>query len=68
MRRKYVTGLMYFNRGWQLQHLSRDGKWDVKNLAKWKSVKPVSEPIGGIFRVSFFINFPSALESNVHRP
>ncbi|KAI1094484.1 hypothetical protein F5B19DRAFT_499460 [Rostrohypoxylon terebratum] len=44
----HITGR--FSLGWQLQHLSRDGKWDVKNLAKWKSVKPVSEPIGGIFR------------------
>ena len=36
--------------GWQLQHLSTGGKWDVKNLAKWQAVKPVSEPIAGIFR------------------
>lgn len=31
---------------WQLQYLSREGKWDVKNLNKWKSVVPVSEAIG----------------------
>ncbi|XP_044717626.1 dual specificity phosphatase, catalytic domain-containing protein [Hirsutella rhossiliensis] len=31
---------------WQLQYLSRSGKWDVKNLNKWKSVAPVSEVIG----------------------
>lgn len=36
--------------GWQLQHLSTEGKWDVKNLAKWQSIRPVSEPIAGIFR------------------
>jgi protein-tyrosine phosphatase len=36
--------------GWQLQHLSTEGKWDVKNLAKWQAVEPVSEPIAGIFR------------------
>jgi pimeloyl-ACP methyl ester carboxylesterase/protein-tyrosine phosphatase len=36
--------------GWQLQYLSREGKWDVKNLAKWEKVAPVSEPIGGVFR------------------
>ena len=36
--------------GWQLQHLSTEGKWDVKNLAKWQAVSPVSEPIAGIFR------------------
>jgi pimeloyl-ACP methyl ester carboxylesterase/protein-tyrosine phosphatase len=36
--------------GWQLQFLSTAGKWDVKNLAKWQAVTPVSEPIGGIFR------------------
>ena len=36
--------------GWQLQHLSTEGKWDVKNLVKWQAVRPVSEPIAGIFR------------------
>ncbi|KAI0180342.1 hypothetical protein GGR52DRAFT_239325 [Hypoxylon sp. FL1284] len=44
----HITGR--FSLGWQLQHLSRDGKWDVKNLAKWKNVQPVSKPIGGVFR------------------
>lgn len=37
------------SRGWQLQHLTTSGKWDVKNLAKWKSVPPVSKPIAGTF-------------------
>lgn len=36
--------------GWQLQHLSTSGKWDVKNLAKWQSTPSISEPIGGVFR------------------
>ncbi|KAL3423242.1 dual specificity phosphatase catalytic domain protein [Phlyctema vagabunda] len=36
--------------GWQLQFLSTSGKWDVKNLAKWQAVAPVSEPIANIFR------------------
>lgn len=36
--------------GWQLQFLSTAGKWDVKNLAKWQAVAPVSDPISGIFR------------------
>jgi pimeloyl-ACP methyl ester carboxylesterase/protein-tyrosine phosphatase len=36
--------------GWQLQYLSREGKWDVKNLEKWKKVAPVSDPIAGVFR------------------
>lgn len=36
--------------GWQLQHLSTEGKWDVKNLAKWQAVAPVSAPIAHIFR------------------
>ncbi|KAK2060457.1 hypothetical protein LY76DRAFT_413521 [Colletotrichum caudatum] len=40
----HVTGR--FSLGWQLQYLSREGKWDVKNLAKWKGVVPVSQPIG----------------------
>lgn len=35
---------------WQLQYLSTEGKWDVKNLEKWKAVLPVSEPIAGVFR------------------
>jgi len=35
---------------WQLQYLSTEGKWDVKNLEKWRAVKPVSEPIAGVFR------------------
>jgi len=39
-----VTGRLSL--AWQLQYLSREGKWDVKNLNKWKSVQPVSEPIG----------------------
>jgi len=36
--------------GWQLQRLTTEGKWDVKNLEKWKSVQPVSTPIAGVFR------------------
>ena len=36
--------------GWQLQHLSTEGKWDVKNLVKWQAVEPISKPIAGIFR------------------
>ncbi|KAF1930416.1 uncharacterized protein M421DRAFT_58195 [Didymella exigua CBS 183.55] len=35
---------------WQLQYLSTEGKWDVKNLEKWSAVRPISEPIAGIFR------------------
>ncbi|KAK2749694.1 hypothetical protein FQN57_005917 [Myotisia sp. PD_48] len=35
--------------GWQLQHLTTSGKWDVKNLAKWQAVRPVSEPICNTF-------------------
>lgn len=31
--------------GWQLQYLTTEGKWDVKNLAKWQKVTCVSEPI-----------------------
>lgn len=36
--------------GWQLQHLNTSGKWDVKNLAKWQKVAPVSAPIANTFR------------------
>ncbi|KAI5304270.1 hypothetical protein KEM56_006676 [Ascosphaera pollenicola] len=35
--------------GWQLQSLTTSGKWDVKNLQKWKAVEPVSSPIGDTF-------------------
>jgi pimeloyl-ACP methyl ester carboxylesterase/protein-tyrosine phosphatase len=44
----HVTGRLSL--AWQLQYLCRDGKWDVKNLEKWRNVTPVSEPIGGVFR------------------
>jgi protein-tyrosine phosphatase len=30
--------------------LTREGKWDVKNLEKWKAVAPVSLPIANFFR------------------
>lgn len=36
--------------GWQLQHLTTEGKWDVKNLHKWRAVQRVSLPIAGVFR------------------
>lgn len=35
---------------WQLHYLNKEGKWDVKNLAKWTAVPPVSAPIAGCFR------------------
>lgn len=35
--------------GWQLQVLTTSGKWDVKNVAKWKAVNPVSDPIADTF-------------------
>ncbi|KAJ4985639.1 dual specificity phosphatase catalytic domain protein [Stagonosporopsis vannaccii] len=35
---------------WQLQYLSTEGKWDVKNLQKWQAVQPVSDPIANTFR------------------
>jgi pimeloyl-ACP methyl ester carboxylesterase len=35
---------------WQLQYLSTEGKWDVKNLEKWRAVRPVSDPIASTFR------------------
>lgn len=45
---KYVTEQLSL--GWQLQYLITEGKWDVKNLAKWQAVNPVSAPIAGVFR------------------
>jgi pimeloyl-ACP methyl ester carboxylesterase/protein-tyrosine phosphatase len=35
--------------GWQLQQLTTSGKWDVKNLEKWKRTKAVSGPIADNF-------------------
>lgn len=40
----HITGRLSL--AWQLQYLSKEGKWDVKNLNKWKSVNPVSDAIG----------------------
>ena len=40
----HITGRLSL--AWQLHYLSREGKWDVKNLIKWKSVAPVSELLG----------------------
>lgn len=37
------------NLGWQLQYLNTSGKWDVKNLAKWQKVPPVSERMADTF-------------------
>ena len=37
--------------GWQLQQLTTSGKWDVKNLEKWKRTLAVSGPIAdNLFR------------------
>ncbi|KAF4454705.1 hypothetical protein F53441_2783 [Fusarium austroafricanum] len=47
----HVTGRLSL--AWQLQYLSREGKWDVKNLNKWKSVNPVSDPIGPVGKPVF---------------
>jgi pimeloyl-ACP methyl ester carboxylesterase len=44
----YVTEKLSL--GWQLQFLTTEGKWDVKNLEKWRAVNPVSTPIAGVFR------------------
>lgn len=50
--------------GWQLQHLTKAGKWDVKNLAKWTSVDPCSAPIAFIFRAMKTMR----QGDDVHRP
>lgn len=36
--------------GWQLEYLSKEGKWDVKNFKKWQRIRDVSEPIGATLR------------------
>ncbi|TKA67529.1 hypothetical protein B0A55_08459 [Friedmanniomyces simplex] len=36
--------------GWQLQHMTTSGKWDVKNLKKWQNIDECSESIAGVFR------------------
>ncbi|EPE11006.1 dual specificity phosphatase catalytic domain protein [Ophiostoma piceae UAMH 11346] len=52
------------DRGWQLRFLSREGKWDVKNLQKWTKVQPVSEPIAGVFHAMKTLR----QVDNVHSP
>ncbi|KAF2708136.1 hypothetical protein K504DRAFT_456183 [Pleomassaria siparia CBS 279.74] len=38
------------SRAWQLKYLTTEGKWEVKNLEKWRAVQPVSFPIANVFR------------------
>ncbi|KAH8196647.1 hypothetical protein TruAng_009171 [Truncatella angustata] len=45
---EHISGRLEF--GWQLQHLNRLGKWELKNLKKWQAIQPVSKPINNIFR------------------
>ncbi|CAN8096857.1 unnamed protein product [Discula destructiva] len=45
---QHVTGRL--SRAWQLQYLNKEGKWELKNLAKWQGVVPVSKSIAGVFR------------------
>ncbi|KAK3716492.1 hypothetical protein LTR37_006388 [Vermiconidia calcicola] len=40
----------HMSASWQMNALTKSGKWDVKNLKKWQSVDPCSAPIGGVFR------------------
>lgn len=45
---KYVTE--HLSPSWQIKHLNASGKWEVKNLEKWKKVDPCSQPIANVFR------------------
>ncbi|KAF3770287.1 hypothetical protein M406DRAFT_284893 [Cryphonectria parasitica EP155] len=45
---QHVTGRLSLS--WQLQYLNKEGKWELKNLAKWQGVAPVSKSIAGVFR------------------
>lgn len=45
---QHITGRL--SRSWQLQYLNKEGKWELKNLAKWQGVVPVSKSIAGVFR------------------
>ncbi|KAF4831201.1 mRNA-capping enzyme [Colletotrichum tropicale] len=63
----HVTGRLELK--WQLQYLSREGKWDVKNLAKWKNVVPVSLPIGPKGKPAVFRAMKTLREADdVHCP
>ncbi|KAF1952931.1 hypothetical protein CC80DRAFT_478743 [Byssothecium circinans] len=35
---------------WQMQYFTTEGKWEVKNIEKWRAVPPVSAPIAKTFR------------------
>lgn len=62
-----ITGRLSL--AWQLQYLSQEGKWDVKNLAKWKSVVPVSAPIGPLGKPPVFRAMKTLREADdVHSP
>ncbi|KAI9717599.1 MAG: hypothetical protein M1828_007160 [Chrysothrix sp. TS-e1954] len=61
---------------WQLINLSSSSapehKWEMKNLAKWQKIKPVSDLIGGVFRAMKTMrqgdntHCPSVLAQNWH--
>ncbi|KAF6831945.1 dual specificity phosphatase catalytic domain protein [Colletotrichum plurivorum] len=64
---EHVTGR--YSLAWQLQYLSRGGKWDVKNLAKWKAKVPVSDPIGPKGKPAIFRAMKTLREvDDVHCP
>lgn len=64
---EHVTGR--YSLAWQLQYLSREGKWDVKNLKKWEGVVPVSHPIGPRGKPPIFRAMKTLREAdNLHSP
>ncbi|KAM3506274.1 hypothetical protein MY11210_007626 [Beauveria gryllotalpidicola] len=64
---KNITGRLSL--AWQLQYLSQEGKWDVKNLVKWQSVIPVSSPIGPPGGAAVFRAMKTLREADdVHSP
>ncbi|KAJ3496366.1 hypothetical protein NLG97_g2709 [Lecanicillium saksenae] len=61
-----ITGRLSL--AWQLQYLSQEGKWDVKNLAKWQSVLPVSAPIGAPGQPPIFRAMKTLREADDDQP
>lgn len=62
-----VTGRLSL--AWQLQHLSREGKWDVKNLIKWRAEPSISQPIGPPNQPAIFLVMKTLREADdVHGP
>lgn len=54
---------LHLSQTWQLQHLTTVGKWEVKNLEKWKRTLSVSGPIPSVSSIAKETNIFRALKT-----